>query len=73
MRIRHDLCYTNCGALAGTTNSSMGTPSASVFTLTVAISRSTQCSTTGVTKAVVCVILSVDDAYKRIFAANRKE
>ena len=27
-----------------------------------AISRSSQCSTTGVTKAVVCVILSMDDA-----------
>ena len=26
----------------------------------------------GVTKAVVCVILSVDDAYKRTLAANRK-
>ena len=36
-------------------------------------SRSCHCSTTCVTKAVVCVILSVwDDAYKRILAANRK-
>ena len=31
----------------------------SVVVVTVAISRSSQCSTTGVTKAVVCVILSV--------------
>ena len=29
------------------------------FALTIIISRSSQCSTTGVTKAVVCVILSV--------------
>ena len=33
-------------------------------------SRSSQCSMTGVTKAVVCVW---DDAYKRTVAANRKE
>ena len=39
------------------------------------ISRSSQCSTTGVTKAVVCVILSClwDGAYKRTLAVNRKE
>ena len=38
------------------------------------ISHSSQCPTTGVTKAVVCVILSMkDDAYKRTLAANRKE
>ena len=34
-----------------------------------AISRSSQCFTTGVTKAVVCVILSV--GYKRTLAVNR--
>ena len=34
---------------------------------------SSQCSTTGVTKAVVCAILSVrDDAYKRTLAVNQK-
>ena len=39
-----------------------------------AISRSSHCSTTDVTKAVVCVILSVGgDAYKITLAANRKE
>ena len=32
------------------------------------VSRSSQCSTTGVTKACLW-----DDAYKRILAANRKE
>ena len=37
------------------------------------MSRSSQCSTTGVTKAVVCVILSVDGAYKITLAVNRKE
>ena len=39
--------------------------------------RATSCpsqySTTGVTKAVVCAILSVDGAYKRSFAANQNE
>ena len=39
---------------------------------TIAISHSSQCSTTGVKKAVVCVILW-DDAYKRTLAANWKE
>ena len=34
-----------------------------------AISHPSQCSTTGVTKAMVCVILW-DDAYKRTLAAN---
>ena len=43
-----------------------------------AIFRSSQCSTTGVTKAVVCAILYVlsclwDCAYKRTLAANQKE
>ena len=38
-----------------------------------AISRSSQCSTTGVTKAVVCVTCLWDNAYKRTLAANRKE
>ena len=38
-----------------------------------AISRSSQCSTTGVTKAVVCVICMWYDAYKRTLAANRNE
>ena len=33
---------------------------------TRAISRSSQCSTTGVTKAVVCVILLWNDAYKKV-------
>ena len=38
------------------------------------LSRSSQCSTTGLTKAVVCAILSVwDDAYKRTLAAKPKE
>ena len=38
------------------------------------LSRSSQCSTTGLTKAVVCAILSVwEGAYKRTLAANRKE
>ena len=36
------------------------------------ISRCSQCSTTGVIKPVVCVIL-YDDEYKRTLAANRKE
>ena len=36
-----------------------------------AISRSSQCSTTGVIKAVVCAILK-DGAYKRTLAANQK-
>ena len=41
--------------------------------LFISISRSSQCSTTGVTKAVVCAILSVwDGAYKRTLAVNRK-
>ena len=35
-----------------------------------AISRSSQCSTTGVTQAVVCLW---DDAYRRTLAANWKE
>ena len=35
-----------------------------------AISHSSQCSTTGVTKAVVCVI--PHDAYKRTLSANQK-
>ena len=35
-----------------------------------AISRSNQCSMSGVTKAVVCLW---DGAYKRSLAANRKE
>ena len=34
----------------------------------LAISRSSQCSTTGVTNAILCIILS----YKRTLAANRK-
>ena len=38
-----------------------------------AISRSSQCSTTGVTKAMVCAILSVGWLYKRTLAVNRKE
>ena len=40
-----------------------------------AISRSSQCPTTGVTKAVYIYVLSclLDDAYKRTLAANRKE
>ena len=37
-----------------------------------AISRSSQCSTIGVTKPVVCVPLCSDSAYKRTLAANRK-
>ena len=37
-----------------------------------AISRSSQCSMTGVTYDVVCAILS-DDSYKRTLAVNRKE
>ena len=36
-------------------------------------SRSSHCSTTGVTKAMLCAILSVVGAYKRTIAANRKE
>ena len=40
------------------------------------IFRSSQCSTTGVTKAVVCTIISLsclwDGAYKRTLAGNRK-
>ena len=36
-------------------------------------SHSSQISTTGVTKAMVCAILHVDDAYKRTLAANGKE
>ena len=36
------------------------------------ISHSSQYTTTGVTKAVVCVILSVRYAYKRTIAANWK-
>ena len=47
------------------------------FTLFKHIFRSSQCSTTGVTKAIffwVCVILSVwYDAYKRTLAANHRE
>ena len=38
------------------------------FTGHWAISCSSQCSTTGVTKAMVCAILSVDVAYKRTLA-----
>ena len=39
----------------------------------VAISRSSQCSTTGVTKAVVCAILSVGCCiYERILAATAR-
>ena len=39
-----------------------------------AISHSNQCSMTGVTKAVICVIPSVrNDAYKITLAANQKE
>ena len=34
---------------------------------------SSQCSTTGVAKAVVCVILSVECAYKITLATNQKE
>ena len=41
------------------------------FTMSHTISRSSQCSTTGVTKVVVCFILW-DDAYKRTLAANLK-
>ena len=37
------------------------------------ISCSSKSSTTGVTKAVVCVIQSVGCAYKRTIAANWKE
>ena len=37
-----------------------------------AISRSSKCSTTGVTEAVVCVILSVGWCVKKTLAANRK-
>ena len=39
------------------------------------VSATEPCSTTGVTKAVVCDILSVlwDGAYKRSLAVNRKE
>ena len=85
----HRLCYTSHGALATTTNSSMGplwgidltthhtmrwcstmelhlSPNStfltSAFRLKIlhwAISHSSQCSTTGVTKDVVCAILSV--------------
>ena len=38
-----------------------------------AISRCSQCSITGVTKAAVCIILYWDGAYKRPLAANRKK
>ena len=38
-----------------------------------AISRSSQCPTTGVTMTVVCVSSLWDDAYKITLAANRKE
>ena len=38
-----------------------------------AISCSSQCSTTSVTKTVVCAILSVGWSYKRTLAVNRKE
>ena len=38
-----------------------------------AISRSSQCSTTGVTKAVLLLSSLWDGAYKRTLAANRKE
>ena len=37
------------------------------------ISCSSQCSTTDITKAVVCVILSVDGAYEKTLTANQKE
>ena len=36
------------------------------------ISRSSQCSTTGVTKAVVCAIHLWDGAYKRTLAVKSK-
>ena len=38
-----------------------------------AISRSSQCSTTVVTKAMICLSSLLDGAYKRTFAANQKE
>ena len=38
-----------------------------------AISCLSQCSITVLTKAVVCAILSVDGAYKRLLAVNQKE
>ena len=37
-----------------------------------AISHSSQCPSTGVTKAVVCVSCLWDDAYKRTLAANHR-
>ena len=68
----HSLCYTSRGSLAGTRNSSMGPPHEGSIWRPIApwandlttsngshwaVSCSSQCSTTGITKAVVCVTL----------------
>ena len=66
----HGLCYTSRGALAGTRNSSMGPPHEENYKdktrSLYAISRSSQCSTTGVTKACgmcypVCGIMHIKE------------
>ena len=43
------------------------------FWTNLTISRSSQCSTTGATKDVICVILSVGWCVLKYLAANRKE
>ena len=43
------------------------------FPLSGVVFCSSQCFTTGVTKAIVCTVLSGDGAYKISLAANRKE
>ena len=63
----HGICYTSRRSLARTRNSLMGPPHEG------AISRSNQCSTTGVTKPWYVPSCIRDGAYKRTLAANRKE
>ena len=54
-------------------NGAMGRRISPSWLTHLAISYSSQCSTIGVTKAIVCAILSTDGAYKRTLAANWKE
>ena len=68
-----------CSSVVVSTHGVMGRWIDSSLWTQGAIYHSSQCSTTGVTKAVVCAIMMMfltylwDGAYKRTHAVNRKE